>query len=116
MSPKGQVTSLAERVEMGERSATGQSDCEMALALQRPIPTIRKWRRRYQQEGRDGLASLIGRPIPGALGQFPGELADEVLCLRKSHPGWGPLTILTELKKDVRFAGLRLPSRARIAV
>ena len=116
MSKIGQVTCYAERVEIGERAARGQSDREIALALQRPIPTIRKWRRRYQQEGRDGLSSRMGRPTTGALGQFPREIVDEVLHLRKSHPGWGPLTILMELRQDVRFAGLRLPSRARIAV
>ncbi|MCI0423371.1 MAG: hypothetical protein L0312_29830 [Acidobacteria bacterium] len=115
MSIKGQVTSYAERVEIGERWQAGQSDGEMALALQRPLATIRKWRRRYQWEGRDGLSSPMGRPVKGALGQFPSEMADEVLQLRQAHPGWGPLTLLAELKKDARFAGLRLPSRARLA-
>ena len=115
MSIKGQVTSFAERVEIGERWAAGQSDREIALALHRPIPTIRKWRRRNQQEGRGGLTRRIGRPATGALGQFPGEISDEILQMREVHVGWGPLTILTELKKDARFAGLRLPSRARIA-
>jgi hypothetical protein len=57
----------------------------------------------------------MGRPATGALGQFPGEISDEVLQKRETHPGWGPLTILAELKKDTRFVGLRLPSRARIA-
>jgi hypothetical protein len=42
-------------------------------------------------------------------------MADEILQLRQAHPGWGPLTLLAELKKDARFVGLRLPSRARIA-
>lgn len=115
MSIKGQVTSFAERVEIGERWAGGQSDREIALALQRPLPTIRKWRRRYQQEGRDGLISLMGRPATGVLGQFRGEISDEILQMREVHAGWGPLTILTELKKDARFGGLRFPSRARIA-
>jgi hypothetical protein len=103
-------------VAIGERWQTGQSDREIALALERPLPTIRKGRRRYQQEGREGLTSLMGRPVRGALGQFPSEIADAVLQLRQAHPGWGPLTILTELKQDARFSGLRLPSRARIAV
>ena len=115
MSIKGQTTSFAERIEIGKRWGAGQSDAEIALALQRPLPTIRKWRRRNQQKGRDGLTSLMGRPATGALGQFPCEIADEILQMREAHPGWGPLTILTELKRDIRFAGLRLPSRSRIA-
>jgi len=115
MSIKGQITSFAERVEIGERWKAGQSDREIALALQRPLPTVRKWRRRNQHDGRPGLTSQMGRPATGALGQFPGEISDEVLQMRETHPGWGPLTILAELKKDARFVGLRLPSRSRIA-
>jgi hypothetical protein len=115
MNIKGQVTSYAERVEIGKRWEAGQSDREIALALQRPIPTIRKWRRRNQHEGRGGLTSLMGRPATGALGQFSREIAEEILQVREAHPGWGPLTILAELKKDARFVGMRLPSRSRIA-
>lgn len=115
MSIKGQVTSFAERIEIGRRWAAGQSDAEIALALQRPLLTIRKWRRRNQHQGRAGLTSLMGRPATGVLGQFPGEIVDEILQMRAAHPGWGPLTIRTELQRDVRFVGLRLPSRSRMA-
>lgn len=115
MSIPGQDTSFAERLEIGERWQAGQSDGEIAQALQRPLPTIRKWRRRYQQAGREGLSSKMGRPATGALGHFASEVADEVLHLREAHPGWGPLTILVEMSKAVRWQGLPLPSRARIA-
>jgi transposase len=115
MSIKGQDTSFAERVEIGERWEAGQSDAEVAQALQRPRSTIRKWRRRYQRDGRDGLVSKMGRPATGNLGHFRREIVDEVLHLREAHPGWGPLTILVEMRQDARFDGLRLPSRARIA-
>jgi len=115
MSIKGQDTSFAERLEIGERWQAGQSDGEIAQALQRPLSTIRKWRRRYQCDGREGLVSKMGRPATGALGHFAGEIADEVLHLREAHAGWGPLTIRTEMSQDVRFDGLRLPSRPRIA-
>ena len=101
MNTKGRVTSMAERVEIGEHWVAGQNDWQIALALQRPVSTIRKWRRRNQHAGRPGLASQMGRPARGALGQFPGELSDEIYRMRKAHPGWGPLTILVELKKMV---------------
>jgi hypothetical protein len=115
MSIKGQVTSLAERVEIGERWKAGRSDREIAIAMQRPIATVRKWRLRNQHEGRPGLSSQMGRCATGALGQYPAEILDEIYEMRRTHPGWGPLTILVELKKDVRFAGMRLPCRSRIA-
>jgi hypothetical protein len=115
MSVKGRTTSLAERVEIGERWEAGQSDREIAIGMQRPISTVLKWRRRNQHEGRPGLTSQMGRPATGALSQSPGEISDEVSQMRQAHPGWGPLTILVELKKDARFDGLRLPNRSRIA-
>lgn len=115
MSHTGTTTSLAERVEIGERWAAGQNDVTIAQAMQRPLATVRKWRRRYQRQGRTGLASQMGRPKQGALGQFSEELVQVIEDTRKAHPGWGPLTILTELQKDVRFCEKALPSRSRIA-
>jgi hypothetical protein len=49
------------------------------------------------------------------LEQFPLEMHDAVREMRERCPGWGPLTIRTELEDDRRFDGMRLPSRSRIA-
>jgi len=65
MSQKGQTTSLSERIEIGERSKEGQTDRQIAEAMQRPLATIRKWRRRDQHQGRAGLASRMRRPKQG---------------------------------------------------
>jgi hypothetical protein len=43
------------------------------------------------------------------------EIRDTIRETRGKHPGWGPLTIRTELKDNPYFAGLKLPSRPRIA-
>lgn len=115
MAPRGQKTTLEERIEIGERWEAGQTDPEIAAAMERPLWTVRKWRRKYQREGRSGLASRMGRPSTGALGQFPLELRDAVRGMREKNSGWGPLTIRTELEKDRRFMGMRLPDRSRIA-
>ena len=115
MSLKGQPTSLAERVEIGERWQAGQSDAHIAQALQRPLATVRKWRRRYQRQGRAGLTRPLGRPKVGALGQSSVGVVQAIAEMRQAHPGWGPLTLLTELQQNPRFAGEHLPSRARIA-
>lgn len=115
MSIKGQTTSLAERVEIGERWEAGQSDPQIAQAMQRPLATIRKWRHRYQRLGREGLFSQMGRPRAGPLSKSCGELVQAISEMRQAHAGWGPLTIMTELQKDVRFVGQALPSRSRIA-
>lgn len=115
MSINGRVTSLAERIEIGERWKAGQTDRQIALVMQRPIATIRKWRRRNQHQGRLGLSSQMGRPATGVLGQFSADISEAITQMRQAHPGWGPLTILTELKKAVRFAEQELPCRSRIA-
>jgi hypothetical protein len=115
MKQRGQTTPLAERVEIGERWQAGQNDPQIAQGLQRPLSTIRKWRRRYQHQGRAGLSSPMGRPRSGALGHCSTELVQAITSLRQDHPGWGPITILTELAQDPHWAGHSLPSRSRIA-
>jgi transposase len=115
MSIRGQPTSLAERVEIGELWQAGHNDRQIAMALGRPLATIRKWRRRFQHRGRSGLSSQMGRPLTGALGKYPEEISLEVLRMKDIHPGWGALTILMELKKRAHFARQSLPSRSRIA-
>lgn len=115
MAQRGRRTTLEERIEIGERWEAGQTDPEIAAAMGPSDWTVRKWRRQYQLEGRLGLASRMGRPPTGALGQFPLEIRDAVREMRENHSGWGPLTIRTELEDNLRFAGMRLPSRSRIA-
>jgi len=57
----------------------------------------------------------MGRPAQGALASAPAEMKDALLELREKRPGWGPQSLRLEIAKDVRFAGLKIPSRARIA-
>ena len=115
MVQRGQRTTLAERIEIGERWEAGQTDPKIALAVGRSCWTVRKWRRKYKREGRPGLGSRMGRPASGALGQYPAQIRDTIRQMRKDNPGWGATTILTELEIDRRFAGQKLPSRPRIA-
>jgi hypothetical protein len=115
MAQRGRRTTFEERVEISERWETGETDPEIAAAMSLSVWTVRKWRRAYQRERRSGLVSVMGRPPTGALGQFPLELRDTIREMREKQPGWGPLTIRTELEGDSYFAGLKLPSRSRIA-
>jgi len=115
MVQRGRETTLEERIEIGERWKAGQTDPEIAAAMGRPVPTVRKWRRKHQREGRSGLVSHMGRPATGALGQFALEIREAVREMRERCPGWGPVTIRTELGDDRRFDGMKLPDRSRIA-
>ncbi len=115
MAQPGRRTTLKERIEMGERWEAGQTDPQIATATGISVWTVRKWRRKYQREGRSGLVSRIGRPATGAPGQFPLELREAVREMRTANPGWGPLTLLTELGADEYFKHFKLPSRSRVA-
>jgi hypothetical protein len=111
----GQTTTFQERLEITERAVTGQSDPEIAAEFGCSVWTVRKWRRRGQHQGRSGLNSNMGRPTTGPLGTFPMGMRDAILHLRRTHPGWGPDTLLAELRVDPRWVDHPLPNRSRIA-
>jgi transposase InsO family protein len=115
MLRRGQTTTFQERLDITERAAAGQSDPAIAAALGCSVWTVRKWRRRGQYQGRSGLNSHMGRPATGPLSTFPTGMRDAILHLRRTHPGWGPNTLLAELRVDPGFADCLLPSRSRIA-
>ncbi len=115
MIRRGETTTFPERLEITERAAAGQSDPAIAAALCCSVWTVRKWRRRGQHQGRIGLGSHMGRPTTGPLSTFPRGMREAILQMRRRHPGWGPATLLAELRVDPRWAEHPLPSRSRIA-
>src|SRR5947209_6144724 len=115
MLRRGQTTTFQERLDITERAAAGQSDPQIAAALGCSVWTVRKWRRRGQHQGRTGLNSQMGRPTTGPLNTLPTGMRDAILQMRRTHPGWGPTTLLAELRVDRRWADQPLPSRSRIA-
>ena len=112
MLRRGQTTTFQERLDISERAAAGQSDPEIAAVLG---CSVRKWRRRGQHQGRTGLNSQMGRPIIGPLGTLPTGMREAIVQMRRTHPGWGPPTLLAELRVDPRWADQLLPSRSHIA-
>jgi hypothetical protein len=115
MPQRGQQTTLQERVQIRDLAATGYADPEIATILDRPIATIRTWRRIAQRHSRPDLTSRFGRRITGALSTFPADLQAHIRQLRETHRGWGAATILIELRRDARWREQRLPATARIA-
>jgi transposase InsO family protein len=115
MAPRGQQTTLQQRVAILEQATAGRTDPQIAASLGLAVVTVRKWRRIGQRQGRSGLASTMRRPASGALGTLPAALRETIWRMRQDHPGWGPATILTELHRDPVWIDTRLPSRARLA-
>src|SRR5207237_588775 len=110
----GQTTSFQVRLEIMEQASAGLSDTQIASALGCSVWTVRKWRQRSLKLGHVGLASHMGRPATGPVSTFPQELKEAVLHLRTLHPGWGPTTLLAELKTDASWCNQPLPSRAQL--
>jgi hypothetical protein len=115
MLRRGQTTTFEERLVMTERAQAGQSDPEIAVVLGCSVWTVRKWRRIGQRRGRSGLTSRMGRPAKGPLSTSPPAVREAIIQLRRTHPGWGPATLLAELQADPRWVDQPLPSRSRIA-
>lgn len=115
MRRRGQTTTFQERLEIGEKAEVGYSDPEIAGMIDCSVPTVRKWRRRYQKQGRVGLVSKMGRPATGALGSKPAAMREIVREWREGQPGWGPDTLLSELERRSHWRKGQLPSRSRIA-
>ena len=115
MPRRAKSMTYPERLACVEMAAAGEKDAQIAQAMGWSKWSVRKWRRAYQEEGEGGLVSRMGRPQGGVLISFPLEVREELETMRKTHPGWGPVTLVEELRRDARFKGLRLPSRARVA-
>jgi hypothetical protein len=112
---RGQTTTFQERLDISERATAGQSDREIATTLGCSVWTVRKWRLRGQHQVRRGLGSQMGRPVTGPLGTLPAGMREAIVQMRRTHPGWGPTTLLAELRVDPRWSDQLLPSRSRIA-
>lgn len=109
------MTTLQDRVTIDQLAQVGYTDPQIAVVVGWKVPTVRKWRRRAQRQGRKGLASAMGRPATGALSTYPSLIRETLRAWRIAHPGWGPKTLRAELEADERFKGKRLLSRSSIA-
>lgn len=111
----GKATTLQERIEIMEMAQAGKTDHEISQQLNRPLSTVRKWRRRGQHGGREALASKMGRPRRGAMSSYMSKLRDYLCQLRQSHPGWGAKTLHAQLCCDPIWQKQKIPSIASIA-
>ncbi|MCA1704099.1 MAG: IS481 family transposase [Actinobacteria bacterium] len=71
--------------------------------------TVHRWLVRYANEGMGALANRTSRP-DRCPHQITAEIEASIVAMRKAHPGWGPRTILSKLKRELTKA----PSRSAI--
>jgi transposase len=109
-----QELSLAQKIEISERAEAGESDHQIAQALGVSQAVVRKWRRRFQRQGRNGLSVRRGRPAQGSLSCYPAALREQLLKWRQAHPRWGPVTLLARLRQDPYWREQALPDQSQI--
>lgn len=107
-------TTVEERIRIMELVQAGLTDEQIAKQLGWAKETVRKWRRRNQQGGREALASVMGRPRVGVMSSHSAEMKGTVQRWRQAHPGWGAKTLHTEMTLDERLRGQRVPAAATI--
>jgi transposase InsO family protein len=71
--------------------------------------TLHRWLVRYATEGLAALADKSPKP-DRCPHQMAPEIDARIVEMRRSHPGWGPRTILNKLRRELDFP----PSRAAI--
>ena len=71
--------------------------------------TLHRWLVRYASDGLAALADKSSRP-DRCPHQMAPEIEARIVELRRSHPGWGPRTILNKLRRELEEP----PSRAAI--
>jgi transposase InsO family protein len=71
--------------------------------------TVQRWLVRYATEGLGALADRSSRPDRCPHQTAP-EVEARIVALRRSHPGWGPRTILSKLRRELP----QPPSRSAI--
>jgi len=57
---------------------------------------------------------LLGRPTKGALSSFSQKIVNTIRSLRNAHPGWGAITIYTELIEVYNYSVEEVPQVASI--
>lgn len=71
--------------------------------------TVHRWLLRYTEGGLGALADRSSKP-DRCPHQMPPEVEARVVALRTAHPGWGPRTILSGLRRELESP----PSRSAI--
>jgi hypothetical protein len=109
--------SVDTRLQIAKGSELGKGNAEIAREAGCSIGAVRKWRRRLKRDGQRValLSTRSGRAQRGALSSFDTDFVDRLKYMREGHPGWGPKTLLAELRRDESLDGRNLPSRSSVA-
>ena len=106
-----------EREQIYLKKQAGETLSQIAQSMNLSGACVRKWWRRGRDQGLLGLVERQhGRPAQGCLSQFPIEVRQASVKLKREHKRWGANRVLLEMRNDPTLSGLSLPSRSRLYV
>jgi transposase InsO family protein len=88
---------------------TGATITDVATRYGVDRRTLHRWLVRYANDGLGALADRSSKP-DRCPHQIAPEIEARIVELRRSHPGWGPRTILSKLRRELET----VPSRSAI--
>jgi transposase InsO family protein len=102
--------SVVEQRYLAVREALdGAKITDVAIRYDVDRRTVHRWLVRYANEGLGALADRSSRP-DRCPHQIAPEIEARIVALRRAHPGWGPRTILSKLRRELEDP----PSRSSI--
>lgn len=112
--PATRATTIQQRQEMVRLAQSGWRALAIGERMHVSVWTVRKWLR---QNARDGLASMatrLGRPRCGPLGNTPALVRYLALRLKRQHLSWGAAYIVKKMKERPSLQGQRLPKATSV--
>ena len=105
------VVSVSEQRLLAVREVldSGASVTDVARRYGVDRRTVHRWLVRYASEGMAGLVEQSSKPDT-CPHQIPPEVEALIVSMRRAHPGWGPRTILNQLRRRLEDP----PSRSAI--
>ena len=109
-------TSHAQRAHMIEERLAGRKMIEIAKEMGLNYYTVRKWWRRYRNDGWQGIEKKPPGPqAKGALSTFDPLVKYITLRLKREHPGWGANVLLLHMSRRMSLQGKELPKRSQLS-
>ena len=107
--PVVDLSMVEQRYDAVREVLDGATVKDVAIRYRVDRRTVHRWLVRYANEGLAALADKSSKP-DRCPHQMAPEVEARVVEMRRSHPGWGPRTILNKLRRDLEWP----PSRSAI--
>lgn len=105
--PWKETDPMKEKIKLISAYEEGYGITELSRAFEVSRKTIYKIIRRYEKEGVDGLKEYSRKPHSNPYTTSP-DIVEEIIALKKKHRNWGPVKLISRLKKIM--PGVKWPS------